>query len=83
MAVRGRVLFVIDDDLRLAAVTGSLERCGIAVDGTDDPYGAEDRVAAVPRHRVILLGVLLPTREVYRLCGRLRAWTGVPIVIAV
>lgn len=76
------MLVVIDDDLRLAEVAGLLEASGLTVESLRDPYRAGERVSAVPRPAVILLDVLLPTREVYRLCRRLRAKTQVPMVIA-
>ncbi len=75
-------LLVIDDADRLGEVAGSLVRSGLLVETVSDSYLADG--LAVPGHRyaVILLDVLLPVRELYRLCRRLRSSGRVPMVIA-
>ncbi len=75
-------LLVIDDAGRLREVAGFLLASGLQVESVSDPYLAGG--LAVPGHRyaVILLDVLLPVRELYRLCRRLRSSGRVPMVIA-
>lgn len=75
-------LLVIDDAGRLDEVARFLIASGLEVETVSDPYLADG--LAVPGHRyaVILLDVLLPVRELYRLCRRLRSSGRVPMVIA-
>lgn len=77
-----RVLVIIDDDVRLGEVARGLADRGVQVDALGDPYQAESKVEATPGYAVILLDVMLPTHDVYRLCRRLRSWWPVPLVIA-
>lgn len=77
-----RALLVIDDAGRLSDVADLLTASGMQVERVSDPYGA-GRLAH-PGHpfSVILLDVLLPTRDLYRLCRQLRSSGRVPLVIA-
>ena len=77
-----RALLIIDDAGRLGDVADLLTASGMQVDRVSDPYGADG--IARPGHpfSVIVLDVLLPTRDLYRLCRRLRASGRVPLVIA-
>ena len=77
-----RALLIIDDAGRLGDVADLLTASGVQVERVSDPYGA-DKIAR-PGHpfSAILLDVLLPTRDLYRLCRQLRSSGRVPLVIA-
>ena len=75
-------LLVVDDADRLGEVAGFLVQGGFLVETVSDPYRADGLVVPGHRYAVILLDVLLPVRELYRLCRRLRSSGRVPMVIA-
>lgn len=77
-----QVLLIIDDEERLGEVAALLSASGMTVACLSDPYGT-NRVAR-PGHMfaAILLDVLLPTRDLYRLCRQLRSSGSVPLIIA-
>ena len=75
-------LLLIDDADRLGEVAGFLVRSGLLVETVSDPHLAGGLAPPGHRYAVILLDVLLPVRELYRLCRRLRSSGRVPMVIA-
>ena len=77
-----QVLLIIDDARRLGDVARLLTASGLRVERVSDPYGAGAVARSGHRFSVILLDVLLPTRDLYRLCRQLRTSGRVPLVIA-
>ena len=80
MAVKGRVL-IVDDDLALAEMLGIVLRGeGLEVHHVADGASA---LAAFRDHRpdLILLDVMLPGMDGIAVCKRIRAESGVPIVM--
>ena len=78
--MKGRVL-IIDDDQALAEMLGIVLRAeGLEVFHVADGAAAE---AAFREHRpdLILLDVMLPGMEGFEVCRRIRAESGVPIVM--
>lgn len=79
---RPQTLLIIDDEERLSEVAALLSTSGIAVACLSDPFGADRVARSGHSFAAILLDVLLPTRELYRLCRQLRSFGPVPLVIA-
>lgn len=79
---KATALLVIDDPGRLTEVAGLLVASGVRVETAVDPFRVDDLVVPGHGYSVIVLDVLLPSRDMYRLSRRFRAAGRVPMVIA-